>query len=83
MLNTKRNWSDIIQSKRAIPYTWKESISDSVQLDWIDLGGALDYKTTIQDLSKILIVLMNGGEYNSVRILEESTVNIMIQDYAD
>jgi CubicO group peptidase (beta-lactamase class C family) len=83
MLSTKRNWSDFIQSKRAIPYTWKESINDYEQLDWIDLGGAMDYKTTIEDLSNLLIALMNGGAYDSVRILEDLTVDIMIQDYAD
>ena len=80
LLNTKNNWTLYEQSKRAIPYIWDTNINDYVQLDWIDLGNAMDYKSTIQDLSKLLITVMNKGVYDSIRILDETAVNSMLSE---
>ena len=83
MVNTKNNWTEYKESRRAIPYLWNSNINDLEHLDWINLGNVMDYKTTVQDLSILLITLMNGGIYNSVRILNETTVDLMIHDYGD
>jgi CubicO group peptidase (beta-lactamase class C family) len=36
-------------------------------------------KTTIEDYSHLLIAYMNGGAYNGIRILQESTINRVLQ----
>ena len=40
---------------------------------------AQSLKTTIEDYSHILITYMNGGIYNGIRILQESTVHQILQ----
>jgi CubicO group peptidase (beta-lactamase class C family) len=38
-----------------------------------------DLKSTIKDFSHFIIAFMNGGRYKSIRILEENTVNEILQ----
>ena len=40
---------------------------------------AQSLKTTLEDYSHLLIAYMNGGTYNGTRILQESTINMILQ----
>jgi CubicO group peptidase (beta-lactamase class C family) len=36
-------------------------------------------RTSVRELSYFLLAIMNGGEYKGVRILKESTLNMMLK----
>jgi len=80
MTNTKGNWSDYNPTQCAIPHAWNHDTSQLEQLDFIQLNHPQDFKTTVQDFSHFVIMLINKGIYGSERILEEATVNLMLQE---
>jgi CubicO group peptidase (beta-lactamase class C family) len=45
--------------------------------DYNYVTAAGGVRSTLDDLSQFLLVHMNGGEYNGVRILEEETIELM------
>jgi CubicO group peptidase (beta-lactamase class C family) len=47
------------------------------QFDLLYFSPAGGIRSSVEDLSHFLIAHMNGGVYNGVRILNESTVNLM------
>ena len=66
-----------------------ESKKNNTLLDNIDLYGLTTYpdggvRTTVADLSRYLLCIMNKGLYKGTRILEEETVSEMLTpDYID
>ncbi|MHA1514644.1 MAG: serine hydrolase domain-containing protein [Candidatus Heimdallarchaeaceae archaeon] len=79
MTNTKFNYTNYTPSQLAKQYLWNSTSGvneEQIFYDYAGLGSA-GVLSTVEDLSKFLIVHMNKGVYDTVRILEESTVQLM------
>ncbi len=79
MTNTEFTYTNYTLSQLAKQYIWNSTSSVNEEqsfYDYVGLGSA-GILSTVGDLSKFLIVHMNNGVYDSVRILEESTVQLM------
>jgi CubicO group peptidase (beta-lactamase class C family) len=85
MWNTSFTFTEINENQIAIPYIWNEAekrhyVDTSFDDQWANpdfyfpVGGLL---TTISDLSHFMIAHMNGGVYNGIRILNETTIEEM------
>jgi len=53
---------------------------DEVRVEPILLSGGGGLVSTVSDYARFGLMLLNGGELDGVRILEESTVNLIISD---
>lgn len=75
MSSTSYFLSDLNLSHLAVPYVWLAG--RYVRLPFYEdrNAGAGGVKSTVLDLSHLLIVHMNGGVYNNVRILNNTSVN--------
>lgn len=77
MTNTSFRFTDIDKDNLAVPYIycfWEyEPYMHAGDVDYP--SGCL--RTSIMELSHFLIAHMNGGVYNGIRILNESTVDLM------
>ena len=86
MNNTCWFLSEMDRAKHSRLY---ESKNNNTLLDNIDLYGLTTYpdggvRTTVADLSRYLLCIMNKGLYKGTRILEEETVSEMLTpDYID
>ena len=79
MTNTKFSFTDYPPSQLAKQYIWNSTSGVNEEqsfYDYVGLGSA-GILSTVGDLSKFLIVHMNKGVYDTIRILEESTVQLM------
>jgi CubicO group peptidase (beta-lactamase class C family) len=78
MTNTDFTYTNFTLEQLATQYDWSPSTMTNVELPYLDFyPGSLGVFSTVEDISNFLIALMNGGVYDSVRILEESSVNLM------
>ena len=77
MNNTSFNFKDFPRKNHANTYVHYKKILFKVPLYNIPYLGSGGLHTTTSDLSHFLIAHMNGGSYNGVRILNESTVALM------
>ncbi|MHA2330222.1 MAG: serine hydrolase domain-containing protein, partial [Candidatus Hodarchaeales archaeon] len=80
MSNTRWKPSDYEnESDLAIPYEWNPGTQKNIEQpqDDINLPGAGGLRSTVSDLSHFLIAHMNGGMYNNVQILTNSSVELM------
>jgi len=76
MKNTSFIVSDFEKNQLAIPYA--NLFCLYIRLPQVrGVAGPGGLRTSVNDLSKFLIAIMNGGVYNNTRILNESTVDIM------
>jgi len=77
MENTSSKFANVNNSRVAVPYDFKSGkYYPILHYDTLDApAGGL--RTSVLDLSHFLIAHMNGGVYNGVRILNESTVELM------
>jgi CubicO group peptidase (beta-lactamase class C family) len=76
MMNTSFQLSYFDQKQIAIPYARISLLK--IPLPHFQLAHASsNLRTTCEDLSHFLIAHMNGGVYNGVRILNESTISLM------
>jgi len=83
MKNSSFYFRDIKRMQRAVPYLLKGGYH--IRLPFYDVpdsaaGGLL---TSVEDLSHFLIAHMNNGTYKSVRILNNSTVELMHTIYCE
>jgi len=78
MYNTSFRLKDHNSSEIAIPYFYKkgEYIANP-HYGMIVIHPSASMRTSIEELSHFLIAHMNGGIYKDVRILNESTVELM------
>lgn len=76
MQNTSYNYADLDLNKIAILYNNNNTIQEPFD-DRIYASGGL--KTTIQDLSRFMITYINKGELDGRRILQENTVDMMLE----
>lgn len=78
MINTGFNHEEFDRSKLATPYAKLSGFYVPLKhFDFNFLFPAGGIRTTVEDLSHFLIAHMDGGVYNDVRILNESTVDLM------
>ena len=79
MTNSEFTYTNYTISQLAKQYIWNETSGvNEEQPPWDDPGlGSVGMYSTVGDLSKFLIAHMNKGVYDSVRILEETTVELM------
>ena len=81
MTNTKFSYTNYTPSQLATQYQWNNALDVNEEQPFYDhlehLPGSFGVLSTVEDLSKFLIVHMNKGVYDTVRILEESTVQLM------
>ncbi len=78
MKNTSFRLRDHEVNKIAIPYFYKDGIYEpNPHYGMLLLYPAASMRTSIEELSHFLIAHMNSGIYKSVRILNESTVELM------
>jgi CubicO group peptidase (beta-lactamase class C family) len=75
MSSTSYFFSDLNISNLAVPYVW--IAGRYIRLPYYEdrNAGAGGVKTTVLDLSHYLIIHMNGGMYNGVRILNNTSIN--------
>ena len=78
MYNTSFRLKDLNTSEIAIPYFYQkgEYIANPHYGMYL-IYPAASMRTSIEELSHFLIAHMNGGKYKDVRILNESTVEMM------
>jgi len=78
MYNSSFDLSKIDKDNLATPYLWLGGIyirAPKTDFTFIDPAGGL--YTTVEDLSHLLIMHLNGGVYNGKRILKNSTIEEM------
>jgi len=76
MTNTSYNFADLDINKIAVLYTDYNTV-EPIYDDRIYASGGL--KTSIADLSRFLMVYLNSGELEGIRILEETSVHNMFE----
>jgi len=78
MYNTSFRLKDLNISKIAIPYLYKGGkYIPNPHYGMLVVYPAASMRTSVEELSHFLIAHMNGGIYKNVRILNESTVELM------
>ena len=78
MKNTSFNTSNLDKSNLAAPYFWFGGIYIRMpKTDFIFYDPCGGLYTTVEDLSHILIAHLNDGIYNNVKILNNSTLDMM------
>jgi CubicO group peptidase (beta-lactamase class C family) len=78
MDNTSFYVDDLNAEQLAVPYIWLHRIYLPLpHFDYRCQNPAAGLRTNLEDLSHWLIAHMNGGIYNGVRILNESTIEEM------
>lgn len=82
MFNTSFRLRDVNISNLAIPYEYtKGNYLAHPHYGMMILHSAGSMRTTIEDLSHFLIVHMNGGTWEGIEILKNSTVELMHKDH--
>ena len=78
MHNTSFYLDDLNKDQLAVPYLWLHRIYLPLPFfEYYCQNPAAGLRTNLEDLSHWLIAHMNGGIYNGVRILNESTIEDM------
>jgi CubicO group peptidase (beta-lactamase class C family) len=78
MYNTSFRLKDLDINKIAIPYFYKKRCYiPNPHYGMLVLYPAASLRTSVEEFSHFLIAHMNGGMYNDVRILNESTIELM------
>ena len=77
MYNSSFYLSDFTIENIAIPYMWIAGLYVPLPITEIGNNPAGGLKTTTCDLSHFLTIHINGGMYKNVRILNESTIDLM------
>jgi CubicO group peptidase (beta-lactamase class C family) len=79
MYNTSFNFRDFDRNQHAEQYLFIHSLGFYIKLPRYNfpLIGAGGLRTSVEDLSHFLIAHMNNGSYKNVKILNNSTINMM------
>lgn len=80
MINTKYNPEEYSPDKFALGYEWNgtSKINDVVSLFNLSTNpGGGGYCSTIDDMSKFMLVHLNQGEHNGVQILNATSIELM------
>ncbi|HKJ39009.1 MAG TPA: serine hydrolase domain-containing protein [Anaerolineales bacterium] len=69
--------SDEMIGRLATGYEYQDGLQEEVPLLYIRYGPAGGLRTTAADMNHFMLALLNGGEYNGARIMDEQTVQMM------
>lgn len=76
MINSGYFYEDFVD-KHAIPYEWVNGSIIELPLYNLNVTGAGSIKSTIHDMANYLMMIINKGEYNGARILDNVSVDLM------
>ncbi len=83
MYNSSFRIANLNQSRLAVPYDYHAgTYYPFMHYDTIDYPAS-GLRTSVVDLSHFLIAYMNGGLYNTSRILKEETISLMLSPHYD
>jgi len=78
MKNTSFSIANLDKSNLAAPYFWIGGVYIRIpKTDFVFYDPCGGLYTTVEDLSHLFIAHQNGGVYNDVRILDNSTLDLM------
>jgi len=78
MKNTSFSMENLDKSNLAAPYFWIGGVYTRIpKTDFVFYDPAGGLYTTVEDLSHLFIAHQNGGVYNDVEILDNSTLDLM------
>ncbi len=80
MTNTKNDISEYAYEKLAVPYKWIPEIEVNEVQPYYNaslIPGAGGFYSTVEDMSKFMLTHLNQGEYNGIRILNETSIELM------
>jgi len=69
--------SDEMFSRLVVGYEYQDGHQESVPFFYIPFAPAGGFRTTASDMNHFMLALLNGGEYNGTRIMNEQTVQMM------
>jgi len=69
--------SDEMIRRLATGYEYQDGMQEEVPLLYIRYAPAGGLRTTASDMNYFMLALLNGGEYNGARIMDEQTVQMM------
>ena len=72
-----QNLSDEMFSRLAIGYEYQDGNQEPVPFFYIRYAPAGGLRTTASDMNNFMLALLNEGEYNGARIMNEQTVRMM------
>lgn len=77
---TEENRNDILENKRLYPSESEFAIGSFVENCLYSFPNYPDglVRTSVRELSRYMIAIMNGGEYKSLRILKKETLDKML-----
>ncbi len=80
MTNTRFSHEDYSPDKLAIGYDWNEASQTNEIVPYLNNSvnpGGGGYFSTVEDMSKYMLIHLNQGEYNGVNILNATTIKLM------
>ena len=80
MVNTKHNFNYYEPEKLAIGYQWNQSSQVNEVFPHFNaslIPGAGGFYSTVEDMSIFMLTHLNQGEYNGIRILNETSIELM------
>ena len=83
MNNSSFDFRDIKRMQRAVPYLLRRDYCIRIPFYNVPKSGAGGLITSVEDLSHFLIAHMNNGTYKNVKILNNSSVELMHTIYTD
>jgi len=69
--------SDEMMGRLASGYEYQDGAQEEVPMFYIRYAPAGGLRTTAADMDHFMLALLNGGEYNDARIMDEQTVQMM------
>jgi CubicO group peptidase (beta-lactamase class C family) len=66
--------------RNAIPYEWYHDMNYPYPFYNLNVTGAGNLRSTIEDMAKYLAVFINQGMYNGIQILSTQSVNLMLSN---
>lgn len=67
--------------KNAIPYEWKDGENFEFPIYNINVTGAGNLRSTIQDMARYLITYINQGEYNGIQLLNPESIKLILSNH--
>ena len=67
-----------IAANLANGYSYQDGVYESVPLDYVQLSPGIALVTTAKDMSRFIVALLDGGELDGTRILNEETTKLIL-----
>jgi CubicO group peptidase (beta-lactamase class C family) len=67
--------------KNAIPYEWHNNMNYQYPFYNLNITGAGNLRSTVQNMANYLIAFMNQGVFKGVQILSNQSVNLLLSNH--